>query len=1106
MGKGESKWMFKWIGLTWLGSWLWMCSILSATAQIQVFDSLQMGSVWWWGDLDQWTLNIDADQVAEDPLWTLDATSEGPHVICGCRPGIGNSEQVEVHWRQQVYGSNANSSQLFYAVVEGDSAVASARQLGLSALVDTLTMGVRLSAGESGSSDSLRVQRPGAPALALDGGCHNWGSPFELDGLWQPLEPNAGQFSLQDREGRILNVVQHTFDAAADTSMVCLGLRVTRTASHGQRWSFGWRPLSASPSEAELKLTLDGPQILEGQIFNAFQFGAPEVVLHQEWSPSQPQPQDMMPQIPGVQSMVPWEVGSCSNTWTATLPQPVAPGGAVRFSHLEDTLVVWRDGSSVLVPGDLAFTEVMADPTPAVHAPESTYLELVNLSSHALDPTALWLEDSGEFHTLSWPEGGSSRIIQPGACWLIVDDDEPWPLGVEDPIVVKASSWSGLRDDGESVAIVGPQGELERVTFHKSWWGDTPQDGVSVSTVTPSSCDHPSTWRPDPAGASPGRLAWPEYETEHLVETTLMDLWMDDHLHIHLKPHLAWDNRTAPKVHILDGQSLQAFHAIPVTGEGWVLEGLTARPSSNLHIHVEETAACEHPLRILPMDTTWTAHRPAQRGDIQLSEVLSEHHPVVDAEFVEWLNISEDTLSWGRTCWPPGQTLVESNLPKAHFASWIPTEWLEHPGLWVVQEDLRLINSTGQVTLHRPDGLTVASSRYSECGFSRPEDLGQGKSAVWGDFGWHTSYSPWGMSPGWLELSVDSNQAVQPIPPKWGIHLGHWLMVLPEGIDENELQAECWSPVTGWQLDWLQGLRVLRSVLPRKAGSPPPLHRSQASWSFPAELGNLPEPSLVQAHWNEVLASPKEGYDSFLEVHTLENSGTTSSWFWSSNDWPNADDFMPVSEVTWRVAAQAPICFARCPARVNSSHASCLPANLPSLHGTKTLSLLAAGELDEVTSPADGGEHAVGRSWMRVGNSHAWGMSPSRPGATPGEANLLVASTLSPGSRSSLSCLTPTLAPFGAYGPTTALFQWNHLSSEAPQVSAVKYGVLNPLWGEVILQDETWATEGKAMWVWDGTTSDGNIVAPGTYVAWAQPLVEGAWQSVEKCLVAVRVR
>ena len=68
MGKGESKWMFKWIGLTWLGSWLWMCPILSATAQIQVFDSLQMGSVWWWGDLDQWTLNIDADQVAEEPL------------------------------------------------------------------------------------------------------------------------------------------------------------------------------------------------------------------------------------------------------------------------------------------------------------------------------------------------------------------------------------------------------------------------------------------------------------------------------------------------------------------------------------------------------------------------------------------------------------------------------------------------------------------------------------------------------------------------------------------------------------------------------------------------------------------------------------------------------------------------------------------------------------------------------------------------------------------------------------------------------------------------------------------------------------------------------
>ena len=216
----------------------------------------------------------------------------------------------------------------------------------------------------------------------------------------------------------------------------------------------------------------------------AFELNPPEVFLHQEWASSHASTAGR--HDGGCRPCKAWCIGRPRRVFQhldATLPQPVAPGQAARFSHLEDTLVVWRDGSTLLVPGDLAFTEIMADPTPAVHAPESTYLELVNLSSHAVDPTALWLEDSGEFHTLSWPEGAHARPVPPGACWLVVDDAGPWPSGDEQPIVVKAAGWSGLRDDGESVAIVGPQGELERVTFHEGWWDGTPQDGVSVSVV-----------------------------------------------------------------------------------------------------------------------------------------------------------------------------------------------------------------------------------------------------------------------------------------------------------------------------------------------------------------------------------------------------------------------------------------------------------------------------------------------------------------------------------------------------------------------------------------------------------------------------------------------
>ena len=84
------------------------------------------------------------------------------------------------------------------------------------------------------------------------------------------------------------------------------------------------------------------------------------------------------------------------------------------------------------------------------------------------------------------------------------------------------------------------------------------------------------------------------------------------------------------------------------------------------------------------------------------------------------------------------------------------------------------------------------------------------------------------------------------------------------------------------------------------------------------------------------------------------------------------------------------------------------------------------------------------------------------------------------------------------------LDQWT--LAEEDQVTAVRHGVTDPLLGEVVFQDETWTIEGRAEWAWDGTSSKRQVVGPGTYVMWAQALVDGAWQSVEKCLVAVRGR
>ena len=168
-------------------------------------------------------------------MCSADANSASPNRPC------------RIAMASSVHGSNANRSQLFFAASDGDNAMESARLWGLEALGDSLTSGVRLSAGESGSSDALRVERPGTPPLALDGTCHDWGAPFELDGRWRPFGSHDGAFHLQDSQGRSLHVLHHTLDAGSE--MTCLGIKVTRTSSHGQDWAFGWR-IRPSPSIA----------------------------------------------------------------------------------------------------------------------------------------------------------------------------------------------------------------------------------------------------------------------------------------------------------------------------------------------------------------------------------------------------------------------------------------------------------------------------------------------------------------------------------------------------------------------------------------------------------------------------------------------------------------------------------------------------------------------------------------------------------------------------------------------------------------------------------------------------------------------------------------
>ena len=70
MGKGKGWRVFRWVDVLRLGAWLGTCPVPGAQAQLPAFDSLQVGSTWWWGDLDQWTLDGNFVPPGTYVVWT----------------------------------------------------------------------------------------------------------------------------------------------------------------------------------------------------------------------------------------------------------------------------------------------------------------------------------------------------------------------------------------------------------------------------------------------------------------------------------------------------------------------------------------------------------------------------------------------------------------------------------------------------------------------------------------------------------------------------------------------------------------------------------------------------------------------------------------------------------------------------------------------------------------------------------------------------------------------------------------------------------------------------------------------------------------------------
>jgi hypothetical protein len=155
-------------------------------------------------------------------------------------------------------------------------------------------------------------------------------------------------------------------------------------------------------------------------------------------------------------------------------------------------------------PGDVIFTEIMADPLPAVTLPGREYLEILNRSGYALDLNNWMLTATSQRYPFP-------RVtLEPGIYMILCP--------VSDTVLFRSygptsgfRSFPALTDSGREIAIIDSSGNLiHGLSYSSGWYGDELKSdgGWSLEMIDPESPFFTDgNWKASTSvdGGSPGR-------------------------------------------------------------------------------------------------------------------------------------------------------------------------------------------------------------------------------------------------------------------------------------------------------------------------------------------------------------------------------------------------------------------------------------------------------------------------------------------------------------------------------------------------------------------------------------------------------------------------
>jgi len=1011
------------IGFLWFfaGCFPWR----AATAQTQTA---------WTGDLGSWAWDGTG--------WTLDLGGAGTAWLATCP---GPTAQRRWEWHADFAPSTANFSRVF--LFDADSTAGHFLHLGSAGSLDPVVL-YGMAAGSTPTP--LGEAFPGYFAAGM---ASTWtATPGGL--ACTPLETTPPAFPAA------------AFAWAEDAVPACIGILATVTASNASGVRFVLLPDSVSAPAPRLQtaallapdtllLCFDAPVTPGGLLGAEGPLAAPMAVPHPSGWPGP------------------------SGCFHVPLAASVAEGGSADFATtgwtagegalVPDTgFVVWR-ALDTLPAGSLAFTEVMADPTPATRWAELEWVEVYNPGPHALDVAQATWWDAGTGMAGLEPLMGWDGLLPPGERAVLSGGPEPVdPTGEVRPRQMRWTGGGTLLDAGDGIGLLGAGGWAAVLHFERGWW-DGAGGGTSVSAACPRCCGAAANWGPQEA--SPGGPAPVEHapidaapvraEVLPMSPQTLAvrcDRALDPAALVRVVP-ASWGTAEC----VADTVWLRAR-------DPWV--------SGPVRVRVEGVRACL---------------APASRGDTLFVELDVQRFPVVEdlaiteilaspagrteelGEFVEIMNLTADTIE----------------------CSGLKINGLPFGMRWLLPQERRALpagvlpNAGGTVLLTDAFSQVLERVEYSACAHGDRRNEESGRSLVRLDpFGpandlrnWDSSAAELGASPGTVDPREEpwNDTAAPRLLCTASGEDGKTVLVFDEPLAASPAGWQLWQPPSGTPL-WPERVWVADApgTVSDAAGQTVTI-----AWKALAHVSDDPRGWTL----NEVLAEPGSHAEPFLELrHNSPQGIGLADLYFAATALPDPSDWAAFSGFWEGLPLVLPAgewAFARCPNRLHTSRA--LPFDLPGLSGERTVQLgTASAPLEAVDIGAS--RHVP---WLHSRTGISLERTRPEPGApwvsasvasTPGTINSQWMRGF-PATASAFSCNPGTIRLHPAPPPNAAVMRWTAPELGPWQTTCSVFS----LTGEPVALlpgSATVAGEAEGSWTWDGSRDGCCPVAPGAY--WIQ--------------------